>query len=85
MPVSEKVVRQSVSLPATVAKQVARIAKSRKLSKNRVLVELIENGIEAERRRQEQFFALAQRFRHEEDAEAANRLGDELGRMVFGG
>ena len=85
MAVSEKVVRQSVSLPATVAKQVAGMAKSRKLSKNRVLLELIENGIQAEKRKQEQFLALAQRFRDEEDPEAANRLGDELGRMVFGG
>jgi hypothetical protein len=85
MAVTEKVVRQSVSLPATVAKQVASMAKSRKLSKNRVLLELIENGIQAEKRKQEQFFALAQRFRNEEDPDAANRLGDELGRMVFGG
>ena len=85
MVMTEKVVRQSVSLPTTVAKQVARMAKSRKLSKNRVLLELIENGIQAEKRKQEQFFALAQRFRNEEDPEAASRLGDELGRVVFGG
>jgi hypothetical protein len=41
--------------------------------------------IDAEKRRQHQFFALAERFRNEQDPEAANRLGDELGRMVFGG
>jgi hypothetical protein len=82
---AEKVVRQSVSLLATLAKRVSHIAKSRKLSDNRVLLELIENGIDAETQRQEQFFALAQRFRHEQDAETADRLGDELGRMVFGG
>jgi hypothetical protein len=85
MPITEKVVRQSVSLPTTVAKQVASMAKSRKLSKNRVLLELIESGIEAERRKQDQFFALAERFRAEHDPEAAARLGDELGRLVFGG
>jgi len=85
MVVTEKVVRQSVSLPTSVAKQVANMAKSRKLSKNRVLLELIENGIQAEKRKQEQFFSLAQRFRDEKDPAAANRLGDELGRMVFGG
>ena len=85
MAVTEKIVRQSVSLPTTLAKQVASMAKSRKLSKNRVLLELIENGIQTEKRKQEQFFALAERFRNEEDPEAANRLGDELGRMVFGG
>jgi hypothetical protein len=50
-----------------------------------MLLELIENGIEAETRRQKEFFALAERFRNEQDPESANRLGDELGRMVFGG
>jgi hypothetical protein len=85
MKVAEKAVRQSVSLPPRVAKQVGSMAKSRKLSKNRMLLELIENGIDADKRKQQQFFALAERFRNEQDPEAANRLGDELGRMVFGG
>ena len=85
MKVAEKAVRQSVSLPPRLAKQVGSMAKSRKLSKNRMLLELIENGIDAEKRKQQQFFALAERFRNEQDPEAANRLGDELGRMVFGG
>ncbi len=83
--VAEKAVRQSVSLPPRLAKQVGSMAKSRKLSKNRVLVELIENGVEAQKRKERQFFALVERFRNEQDPEAANRLGDELGRMVFGG
>jgi predicted DNA-binding ribbon-helix-helix protein len=78
-------VRQSISLPPSLAKQVGSMAKSRKLSKNRMLLELIEKGIDAEKRKQQQFFALAERFRNEQDPEAANRLGDELGRMVFGG
>jgi hypothetical protein len=30
-------------------------------------------------------FALVERFRTEEDPEEAQRLGDELGRMIFGG
>lgn len=85
MKVAEKAVRQSVSLPPKVAKQVGSMAKSRKLSKNRMLLELIENGIDAEKRKQQEFFALAERFRSEQDPEAANRLGNELGRMVFGG
>jgi len=61
------------------------MAKSRKLSKNRMLLELIENGIDAEKRKRQQFLALAERFRNEQDPEAATRLGDELGRMIFGG
>src|SRR5256714_10217716 len=80
----EKTVRQSVSMPPMLAKQVRSMAKGRHLSKNRMLLELIENGIDAQKRKQQQFLALAERFRNETDPEAANRLGDELGRMVFG-
>ncbi len=79
-----KTIRQSVSLPANVAAQVRSLAKIRKLSSNRMLVELIENGIEAEKRKQQEFFKLAERFRNATDPEEAKRLGDELGRMVFG-
>ncbi len=49
-----------------------------------MLVELIENGIEAEKRKQQKFFELAERFRSAIDPEEAKHLGDELGRMVFG-
>lgn len=80
-----KAVRQSVSLPAKTAEQVRHLAKARRLSSNRMLVELIENGIEAEKRKQQEFFELAERFRNTSDPEEAKRLGDELGRMVFGG
>ena len=79
-----KTVRQSISLPVKTATQVRKMAKSRRLSATRMLVELIENGIEAEKRKQLEFFDLAERFRSERDPEAAKRLGDQLGRMVFG-
>ena len=81
----EQRVRQSVSLPAKLAVQVRTMAKTRRLSATRLLVELIENGIETERRKQQEFFELAERFRNEKDPEAARHLGDQLGRMVFGG
>jgi hypothetical protein len=82
---ANKTVRQSVSLPARVAAQVRNLAKTRRLSSNRMLVELIENGIEAEKRKQQKFFELAEQFRNATDPEEAKRLGDELGRLVFGG
>jgi hypothetical protein len=85
MKVAEKAVRLSVTLQPRLAKKVGSMAKNRKLSKNRMRLELIENGIAAEKRRQQQFFTLAERFRNEQDPEAAGRLGDELGRMIFGG
>jgi hypothetical protein len=61
------------------------MARTRRLSANRMLVELIENGIEAEKQKQQEFFALAERFRTATDREEVKRLGDRMGRMVFGG
>ena len=85
MAVASKVVRQSVSMPPATATQVRNLAKARRLSSNRMLIELIESGLEAEKRKQQQFFDLAERFRAASDPAEVQRLGDELGRMVFGG
>jgi hypothetical protein len=79
-----KQVRRSVTLPAQVAKQVERMAKRRRLSDNRVLLELIEEGIEAQKRKEKEFYEVAQRFRASEDPEEVKRLGEQLGQMVFG-
>jgi hypothetical protein len=81
---ANKTVRQSVSLPEKTAAQVRTMAKTRRVSSSRMLVELIETGIEAEKRRQKEFFDLAERFRRATDPEEAKRLGDKLGEMVFG-
>jgi len=82
---AKKTVLQSVSLPGNVAAQVRRMAKTRPVSSKRMLVELIETGIEAEKRKQQKFFELAELFRSAADPKEARRLGDELGRMVFDG
>jgi hypothetical protein len=80
-----KAVRQSLSLPASLATQVRIMARARRLSASRLLVELIESGIEAEKRKQRQFQELAERFRSASDPKEVKRLGDEMGRMIFGG
>ena len=69
MRATQRTVRQSISLPVNLAAQVRRMAKTRKLSANRMLTELIENGIEIEKRKQQDFFELAERFRKENDPE----------------
>lgn len=79
-----KQVRRSVTLPAQIAQQVERLAKRRRLSDNRVLVELIEQGIEASKQKEQMFFELAERFRSSKDPDVVKKLGDELGRFVFG-
>ena len=44
-----------------------------------------ENGIEAEKQRQHEFFDLAERFRSATDPKEVERLAEQMGRMVFGG
>lgn len=79
-----KHVRRSVSLPTPIAKQLERLAKSQRLSDNRILVELIELGIESRKQKEKAFLELAGRFRAGSDPHQAKRLGDEWGRLVFG-
>jgi predicted transcriptional regulator len=81
---SARQVRRSITLSPKLAKRVETIAKQRALSDNRVLVELIEQGIEAEKQKEKTFFQLAERFRAAKDPEQVKNLGDELGRFVFG-
>jgi hypothetical protein len=73
-----------VSLPADTARHIRTLAKQRRLSANRIIVELVDEGIEARKHKQKEFFELAKRFRAATDPEDAARLGDDLGRMVFG-
>ncbi len=77
-------VRRSVTLSPEVARKVGTIAKRRRLSDNRVLVELIEEGIEAQKQKEKAFFELAEQFRAANDPKQVKELGEELGRFVFG-
>ena len=79
-----KPVRRSVTLSREVARQVDTMAKRRRLSDNRVLVELIEEGIEAQKLKEKSFFDLAEQFRSARDPKQVKALGEELGRFVFG-
>ena len=82
--VSGRRVRRSVTLPREIAKQVGALAKKHRLSDNRILVELIEQGMEARRQKEKAFFELAERFRAAKDPQQVKVLGEELGRFVFG-
>ena len=79
-----KQVRRSIILPREIAKQVGTMSKQGRLSDNRVLVELIEEGIQARKEKEQAFFELAKRFREASDPKEAEQLGDQLGRFVFG-
>ena len=81
---TNKQARRSVTLPQQMDRQIESIAKNRRLSGNRVLLELLEMGLEARKQKEKTFFELAERFRNSKDPKEIKQLGDELGRMVFG-
>jgi hypothetical protein len=81
---AERSVRQSVSIPTGIAKRVRTLAKSRKTSANRVLVDLIEAGLQSKEAEKERFFSLVKRLTESRNAPERQRLKEELARMTFG-
>lgn len=79
-----KAVQQSVSLPVGLAKRIRAIAKARRTSANRVLVDLVESGLEAKEAERERFLQLARRFKESSDPTESDRLREELARLTFG-
>jgi len=77
-------VRQSVSLPHDVVSRVRTLAKKRKVSANRVLVDLIETGLQAKASERQRFLALARRFKESSDPRESERLREELAGLIFG-
>ena len=77
-------VRQSVSLPSSVARRVRALAKRDRTSANRVIVDLIESGLEAREREKREFFELADRLARSSDSSEQKRLKKELARMTYG-
>lgn len=84
MTTNEKPIRQSVSLPARLARRVRTLAKNRKTSTNRVLVELIESGIESKEEEKSKFFELADQLSTTPDPAERKRIKEILSRMTFG-
>jgi hypothetical protein len=81
---SEKSIRQSVTIPLRVARRVRALAEKQKTSANRVLVDLIEAGLESKEAEKERFFALAGKLTETSKPKERKRLKEELARMTFG-
>jgi hypothetical protein len=54
------------------------------MSSNRVLVDLIESGLQARELEKRHFFELAERLARSSDSEEQTRLKEELARLTFG-
>ena len=83
MAIAEKSVRQSVTLPARVARRVKSLAKTSNTSANRIIVELIESGIEARQQERKRFLELADRLARSRDVAEQSRLKEELAVLIF--
>ena len=84
MSIAEKTIRQSVSLPPPLAKRVKALAKSQKVSSNRILVELVETGLRSKEEERHRFFELADQLSASTDKEEQRKLKEQLARMTFG-
>ena len=84
MATTEKKSRQSISLPAPIAKRVRSLAKSQKTSTNRVLVELIETGLDTKDAEKRRFFELADSLSVSTDSKERERIKKELAELTFG-
>jgi hypothetical protein len=84
MAATEKAIRQSVSLPSPLAKRVKALARSRKVSSNRILVELVETGLRSKEEEKRRFFELADLLSKSTDPTEQQELKEKLARMTFG-
>jgi len=67
-----------------MAKRVRALAKSRKTSANRVLVDLVETGLEAKERAKQEFLAVVDRLQNSTDPRETEELKELLARLTFG-
>ena len=77
-------IRKSISLPYRMAGEVDRMAKSKRISSNRVLIGLIEKGLEARERERERFHLLAQKLIESKTETERKALKEELAKLTFG-
>jgi hypothetical protein len=77
-------VRQSVTIPATLALEVRRVAKERKVTMSRALVTLAEQGVQAEAAGRSRIAAAYEGFMSNSDAVKREEAGKELIRAIFG-
>ena len=80
----EKPVRQSIGLPPLVARRVKALAKAKKTSANRIVVDLIETGLDGLDQERKRFFDLADRLVRSSNRVEQKRIKEELARMTFG-
>jgi hypothetical protein len=83
MATAEKV-RKIVALPVRMAQRVSALAKSEHTSASRVLVELIEAGLQSKEAEKQHYLELVEKLSAATDPTARQTLKKELARLTFG-
>jgi hypothetical protein len=79
-----KASRRSVSLPSCVARRVKALAIARGTSASRVIVDLIECGLEVKERERRHYLDRLRQLRAAANPVEQKRLTEELARLTFG-
>jgi metal-responsive CopG/Arc/MetJ family transcriptional regulator len=80
----ESIGRVSVALPPDLHAEIGDRAEQNDISLNRVIVQLLRAGLEAERQKKQRLEEMLLRYRESTDPQEVERLGDELGAIIFG-
>ncbi len=76
--------RVSVALTPEIYAEIKARADQNEISLNRAILQLLRAGLEAESQKKQRLEEMLRQYRECTDAREAERLGDELGAMVFG-
>ncbi len=74
----------SLRLAPDLHAEINERAKETGLSLNRTIIQLLHAGIEAERNKKRRLEETLHRYRESTDPQEIQRLGEELGAMIFG-
>jgi hypothetical protein len=76
--------RVSVSLTPEMHQEILERAEENDLSLNRTIIQILRAGLNAEREKKQRLDAMLRAYRESTDPTEVERLGDELGAMIFG-
>jgi metal-responsive CopG/Arc/MetJ family transcriptional regulator len=82
--IPKSAMRVSIPLAPDLYAQINERAKEHNLSLSRVLVQLLRAGLQAEHDKKQRLGEMLHRYRECTDPQEAERLGNELGAMIFG-
>ena len=76
--------RISIGLTPEMNAEISNRAKETGMSMNRTIQQLLRAGIDAEHQKKQRLEEMLHRYRECADPKEAERLGNELGAMIFG-